>query len=146
MAIMYIFFFEQKTAYELYQCDWSSDVCSSDLTHVTGMTRERLTNHVSSLGPLCETFVLGELRKQATWARHRVSIFHYRTTTGREVDVILEDQRGMLVGIEIKASRTVSKKDFAGLEAFSQDTKKNFLRGILLYSGTEAVPDRKSVV
>ena len=28
---MYFFFFKQKTAYEIYQCDWSSDVCSSDL-------------------------------------------------------------------------------------------------------------------
>ena len=27
------FFFKQKTAYEIYQCDWSSDVCSSDLGH-----------------------------------------------------------------------------------------------------------------
>ena len=26
-----IFFFKQKTAYEIYRCDWSSDVCSSDL-------------------------------------------------------------------------------------------------------------------
>ena len=25
------FFFKQKTYYEIYQCDWSSDVCSSDL-------------------------------------------------------------------------------------------------------------------
>ena len=32
---MYIFFFfKQKTAYEIYQCDWSSDVCSSDLRKV----------------------------------------------------------------------------------------------------------------
>ena len=28
---MSFFFFKQKTAYEIYQCDWSSDVCSSDL-------------------------------------------------------------------------------------------------------------------
>ena len=28
---MLLFFFEQETAYELCQCDWSSDVCSSDL-------------------------------------------------------------------------------------------------------------------
>src|SRR3546814_2858208 len=27
------FFFKQKTAYELRISDWSSDVCSSDLTH-----------------------------------------------------------------------------------------------------------------
>ena len=30
-VILLFFFFKQKTAYEIYQCDWSSDVCSSDL-------------------------------------------------------------------------------------------------------------------
>src|SRR3546814_3330704 len=29
---MYFFFFKQKTAYEMRISDWSSDVCSSDLT------------------------------------------------------------------------------------------------------------------
>src|SRR3546814_7195462 len=29
--ILYIFFFKQKTAYEMRISDWSSDVCSSDL-------------------------------------------------------------------------------------------------------------------
>ena len=32
VAVFFFFFFKQKTAYEIYQCDWSSDVCSSDLT------------------------------------------------------------------------------------------------------------------
>ena len=31
MFSFFFFFFKQKTAYEIYQCDWSSDVCSSDL-------------------------------------------------------------------------------------------------------------------
>ena len=31
----FFFFFKQKTAYEIYQCDWSSDVCSSDLVKKT---------------------------------------------------------------------------------------------------------------
>ena len=31
MRYKVFFFFKQKTAYEIYQCDWSSDVCSSDL-------------------------------------------------------------------------------------------------------------------
>ena len=34
------FFFKQKTAYEIYQCDWSSDVCSSDLEVSCGSKRE----------------------------------------------------------------------------------------------------------
>ena len=28
---VFFFFFKQKTAYEIKECDWSSDVCSSDL-------------------------------------------------------------------------------------------------------------------
>ena len=35
MVIFFFFFFKQKTAYEIYQCDWSSDVCSSDLSYGT---------------------------------------------------------------------------------------------------------------
>src|SRR5213596_4277315 len=29
--MLFFFFFKQKTAYEIRPCDWSSDVCSSDL-------------------------------------------------------------------------------------------------------------------
>src|SRR3546814_5678689 len=35
MCIIYLFFFKQKTAYEMRISDWSSDVCSSDLPNVT---------------------------------------------------------------------------------------------------------------
>src|SRR3546814_1744812 len=31
MSCVYVFFFKQKTAYEMRISDWSSDVCSSDL-------------------------------------------------------------------------------------------------------------------
>src|SRR3546814_9816319 len=31
MLIVFVFFFKQKTAYEMRISDWSSDVCSSDL-------------------------------------------------------------------------------------------------------------------
>src|SRR3546814_8801624 len=33
--LCYIFFFKQKTAYEMRISDWSSDVCSSDLSTMT---------------------------------------------------------------------------------------------------------------
>ena len=39
------FFFKQKTAYEIYQCDWSSDVCSSDLA---GMDPRQRSNREKS--------------------------------------------------------------------------------------------------
>src|SRR5213593_4596076 len=31
LCVLFFFFFKQKTAYEIVSCDWSSDVCSSDL-------------------------------------------------------------------------------------------------------------------
>src|SRR3546814_5698330 len=34
------FFFKQKTAYEMRISDWSSDVCSSDLTRMTAIVAE----------------------------------------------------------------------------------------------------------
>ena len=34
-CFVFFFFFKQKTAYEIRNCDWSSDVCSSDLRGTT---------------------------------------------------------------------------------------------------------------
>src|SRR3546814_18462351 len=37
MKLLCVFFFKQKTAYEMRISDWSSDVCSSDLPAHTGI-------------------------------------------------------------------------------------------------------------
>src|SRR3546814_5037611 len=36
LMFVFIFFFKQKTAYEMRISDWSSDVCSSDLVYPNG--------------------------------------------------------------------------------------------------------------
>src|SRR3546814_9632002 len=41
MQLCFVFFFKQKTAYEMRISDWSSDVCSSDL--LDGLERIRYT-------------------------------------------------------------------------------------------------------
>src|SRR3546814_4062395 len=42
LSICLLFFFKQKTAYEMRISDWSSDVCSSDLHELlTGVARRR---------------------------------------------------------------------------------------------------------
>src|SRR3546814_5368999 len=38
--MFFVFFFKQKTAYELRISDWSSDVCSSDLDDFSSQTYE----------------------------------------------------------------------------------------------------------
>src|SRR3546814_7384987 len=46
-----IFFFKQKTAYEMRISDWSSDVCSSDLTPTRRRSSNRAHRARSSLAP-----------------------------------------------------------------------------------------------
>ena len=69
------------------------------------------------LEPLLEVFVAMELRKQATWAETPVSLHHFRTAAGREVDLVLEDDAGRIVAIEVKASASFGKRDTAGSTA-----------------------------
>src|SRR3546814_3845454 len=33
-VVLFVFFYKQKTAYEMRISDWSSDVCSSDLAYI----------------------------------------------------------------------------------------------------------------
>lgn len=110
------------------------------LTHLLGLTRERLQYDPNLLGPLLENFVVMEILKQSAWNRTRARLLHFRTSTGREADIVLESSAGEIVGIEVKASATVGKNDFRGLEALAEATGKKFRRGIILYTGAELVP------
>lgn len=106
---------------------------------LAGHTPQRLASDTGHFGHLLESFVVGELKKQATWVETRVGLYHYRTTAGQEVDIVLESPAGSLVGIEVKSAATVLSKDFAGLRALAQDSGEHFLRGIVLYGGDRAV-------
>src|SRR3546814_6364659 len=49
MLSVFVFFFKQKTAYELRISDWSSDVCSSDLRAFYKMIVDRASGAVIGL-------------------------------------------------------------------------------------------------
>src|SRR3546814_2637740 len=91
-VFFFVFFCQQKTAYERRISDWSSDVCSSDLgAGVAGrdaafMVGESSRSVVarrfaaSSLGQLCKPFL--ELCQQAPThfglARRQILLFHWK--------------------------------------------------------------------
>ena len=64
-----LFFFKQKTAYEIYQCDWSSDVCSSDLRG-EGVAGIRTIRRQSPFPPR-KNDCHGELRHDRTRSEER---------------------------------------------------------------------------
>lgn len=114
--------------------------------HLQGVTHSAIQNSHGLPGDLVESFVHAELAKHQTWAEQRTQLMHYRTTTGMEVDFVLENRRKELVGIEVKAAATISKKDFNGLRHLRETTPQQFKRGILLYTGEQTVHFDKQLV
>jgi predicted AAA+ superfamily ATPase len=110
------------------------------LAHLIGLNEERIKADPNAFGPLLENFVIMELRKQATWSKIQPQLFHFCTRKGQEVDIVLENAVGEVVGIEVKASSTVKSGDFKGLNYLSELLGDRFLRGIVLYTGDQPVP------
>jgi predicted AAA+ superfamily ATPase len=107
--------------------------------HLLHLTDERLIQEPVLWGGILENFAGMELRKQAAWSKEHPQLFHWRTHGQQEVDLILE-AGGRLVGIEVKSGTTITADDFKGLRALAVDAGKRWVRGIVLYSGSEMLP------
>ncbi len=92
-----------------------------------------------AVGSLVENYVAMELRKQLGWSNTRTSLYHFRERTGKEVDVVLENAAGQVIGVEVKASSSVAKNDLKHLKFMRENLRDRFLRGIVLYLGAEQV-------
>lgn len=114
--------------------------------HVMGITQASMAEANPVLaaviglnGALVETFVQSELRKHLSWAETSAQLMHYRTSTGMEVDFVLEDKAGNVIGIEVKSSLTVRQNDFKGLRHLQALLGDKFVRGIVLHPGDKTL-------
>lgn len=98
---------------------------------------DAVPDHV--VGALVENYAAMELTKHLGWSDTRAGLYHFRERTGKEVDMLLEDAAGHVVGIEVKASGSVSKNDLKHLHFLREQLGDRFLRGVVLYAGTESV-------
>jgi len=108
--------------------------------HLLGANARRLAEDRTLLGRLLESFVVGELRKQGSWADPRTTLYHFRTATGSEADVILEKPDGSVAAIGVKSGVTVGASDFTALKALRDQPGKQFKAGVVLYLGEQIVP------
>jgi len=109
------------------------------MASLTGIGRNRVEVEPNLFGRLLETFALNELIKQRTWSRTLPELFYMRSQTGMEVDCVLKRADGTLVGIEIKSAVSIGKAAFRGLNLLAEAQPDRFHRGIVLYSGDQAV-------
>jgi hypothetical protein len=106
---------------------------------LAGVNEARALEDNLVFGPLLESFVITELRKQMSWAEQGCRLYHYRSSSGREVDAVLEATDGRIVGIEVKAAASVKTQDFRGLQSLEEDAGDSFVYGIILYDGNLSV-------
>jgi hypothetical protein len=92
------------------------------------------------LGQLLETFVLQELRRQASWHKQPLAFHHFRDRDGYEVDIVIERGALAIAGIEVKAAATVTAADFRGLRKLKDAAGRRFACGVVLYDGTMSLP------
>ena len=110
------------------------------LATARGLNFERVKANREVFGALLETFVFSEVLKLMTASDLRLMPYHFRDQQMREVDIVLERDDGMIVGIEIKASATVKSSDFGGLRTLAEACKDRFAYGVVLYDSTDFVP------
>ena len=104
-----------------------------------GVDVAALASDRTLLGPLLETFVLQEVRRQASWEAEPMSFFHFRDRDGAEVDLVIERGARAVVGVDVKAAATVTASDFRGLRKLQAAAGDRFVGGVVLYDGETSV-------
>ncbi|NQV16520.1 ATP-binding protein [bacterium] len=106
---------------------------------IMNISAEQLQSDPGKFGHILETFVYNELRRQASWLVEDIEFFHFRDKDGYEVDIVLEDNQGKVVGVEVKASATIRENDFVGLKRLQRLIGKQLSMGIVLYLGDRLI-------
>ena len=110
------------------------------LAALRDLTPDRLRADRTPFGALLETFVFAELLKLASWAEGRFEFSHFRDKGQHEVDIVIEDRQGRVVGIEVKAAATVTGSDLGGLRKLAEACGERFVLGLVLYDHDKTVP------
>ncbi len=110
------------------------------LAAARGLTFDRTKAHRSVFGALLESFVFSEVLKLTDASDLRLTPYHFRDQQMHEVDIVLERDDGMIVGIEVKRSATVKSSDFAGPRTLAEACQDRFAYGVVLYDSTDFMP------
>lgn len=87
------------------------------------------------LGSFFETLVFLHLKIMSSLMVPKARIFYWRTTTGKEVDFVIEHSR-KIIAFEAKYTNNISLKDIKNLLNFIEDNPQTML-GVVVYSGTK---------
>ena len=90
-------------------------------------------------GKLVETWVYHELSAIADAEEQDYEIHHYRDKLKREIDFIVTNEDGEMLGVEVKSGGMVGQDDFKHLKWFAANLAKSRFTGIVLYAGPDVL-------
>ena len=89
------------------------------------------------VGNLIETWVYEQLAPMTDIGRDW-DLFHFRSHNDKEIDFVLQDRRGDLICIEVKASEGVKSDHFKHLQWFRENYGKDrSVKNVVLYAGNQ---------
>lgn len=108
---------------------------------VLGLGHDAILYGPDMLGRLLDTFVAAQLRAELAVSELGPRLYHLREEHGRrEIDLIVETASGLVIGIEIKASATVTSSDARHLAWLRDEIGNAFAAGIVLHTGPYVFP------
>lgn len=88
------------------------------------------------LGRILDSFVVAQLRSEATWSASRARLYHLREHDGRhEIDLVAEVGPRGVVAVEVKATSAPAASDARHLEWLRDQLGPDFLAGVVLHTG-----------
>lgn len=93
---------------------------------------------LTEFGHLLESFVVGELLKQASWLDGVAGFGHWRTHDGDEVDLVLERDDGGVLAFEVKAGSRVVGAALRPMRKLRDSVGDRFLGGVVLCTGARS--------
>jgi hypothetical protein len=110
------------------------------LSTLLDITADVVQQNRNRFGLVLENFIYAEVLKHAATADGIYRLHYYRDHDQLEVDVVIEDAAGQLVGVEIKAAATIRESDLKGLKRLASVAGDAFKLGVILYDGIENMP------
>jgi len=122
-----------------------TDTCL--LCHIMQRNIEEIyKNDKTVMGHVFENFIATEIMKAAKSAgTFSVSHFNPVQNQGKEVDFVIESPDGKIIGIEVKLDGTINEKDWANMNVLRETVGSRFLKGVIIYTGTELLPVSRNI-
>lgn len=109
------------------------------LCYLTGL---RDVDHLAAgpmSGAIFETFVISQVYKRILNRGIEPNVYFWRTATGTEVDILVEDQ-GLLYPLEVKATATPRPSMASGISSLRKDLGEKMGKGYVIHMGELTLP------